>query len=171
METLHTPRISTLTIEVSVIKIGNNKMTLSVFDQLYQESPLDDNEKIIYPVWGKVNRSGDDYAIFIKNNELRKFLIPRKRHIKTFLHAVEMSTSNLRYDDDFYIDECNKMWNEYRKGLYWNVPKDLELFLHQLTAEKRDLISDEYNRIVAYNKALNESIDVLKSANQLFIAV
>lgn len=140
METLHTPRISTLTIEVSVIKIGNNKMTLSVFDQLYQESPLDDNEKIIYPVWGKVNRS-------------------------------EMSTSNLRYDDDFYIDECNKMWNEYRKGLYWNVPKDLELFLHQLTAEKRDLISDEYNRIVAYNKALNESIDVLKSANQLFIAV
>lgn len=75
------PTIETMMVEVRVIKIGNKQMTLSVFDQLYEERPFDENWSIIYLMWGKVRRKEGDWVIFQKGNELRKWRIQSSSYL------------------------------------------------------------------------------------------
>lgn len=73
METkLNSPKITTLTVEISVIKIGNKQMTISVFNQLHTGVCFDENNNIIYPIWGRVNMKGVEYVIFQQGYELKK---------------------------------------------------------------------------------------------------
>jgi hypothetical protein len=195
METiLNQPRISTLMVEIKVIKIGNSKMTLSVFDQLYYDFPYNDDSKIIYPVWGKVHRSSDNYVIFIKNNELRKHIIPSKRHFQTFEIAVHYSTDG--NEGVWHLKTVQKIYKEKKKwwdtmsyedkveffkktgsGNYWSgfpfetTSTNVKKFLDELTEEERDQVIDEYNTCVKNCKTYNDMIDQLNAANQLFIAV
>lgn len=81
---LSTPQITTLKAELRIVQIGNKQMTISVFKQLYEELCYDDNYRIIYPIWGKVNREEAIYCIFQKGNELRKMKLPEMFRLLDF---------------------------------------------------------------------------------------
>lgn len=165
------PRVSTMTVEISVIKIGNNKMTLSVFDQLYTGKPYDEYFKIIYPIWGKVNRSGDDYVIFQINNELRKIKIPRELDLYDFEESLRKSTTNSS-GFGFYLRSANVRFKDWIKepGNYYFSDVHLK-FMDSLTDVDKNIIMDEYNQTSDKIKSFNDMIDKLRSSNQLFIAV
>ena len=194
--TLDQPRISTVMVEIKVIKIGNSKMTLSVFDQLYEDECYDSKtSKILYPVWGKVNRKDHgEYVIFLADNELRKMKIPRQARYETFEDCVQYSVDKLRgsnvdYRPRGYLLQTIKVLYEEKKeaiskeqSKIWHeavdnrIPmehsKSYELaFLKTLTSDELDAVQDEYNRDFNATKQYNKMIGTLLQSNQLFIAV
>jgi hypothetical protein len=73
-----TPQISTLIAELKIIKIGNKKMTISVFNQIQEKSCIEGYYEIGYPVWGWVLRDNYKWIIFQIGKELRKMRMPVK---------------------------------------------------------------------------------------------
>lgn len=166
------PRISTLTVEISVIKIGNNKMTLSVFDQLYESEPHDQFCNLIHSIWGKVNRSGADYVVFQKDNELRKWKIPRKEHTWGFESSIEQTISSKFISKGYFLTSASNTYDSLKKQKqHVHSIYTVSQFMNILSDDQRNEIIDEYNRHVCYTKLYNEMIDKLKESNQLFIAV
>lgn len=194
METIiKEPKISTLTIEVSVIKIGNNKMTLSVFDQLYNEICYDEYFKIKYPIWGKVKRKESVDVVFQKNNELKKMTIPDKNLIYSFDQSMEYSLDVVmgfnNYRRGYYLTKTREFYNDKKeyinaiKSKCWAENRELALqlsnsqllnkycFTQSLQKFELDLILDEFNYILDGAKKFNKMIDQLENSIQLFIAV
>ncbi len=66
------PKITTMSIDVKVIRIGNKQMTKAVFNQLYTERLWDDDFNVLFPIWGKVHDGDLEYAIFQKEDSLKK---------------------------------------------------------------------------------------------------
>lgn len=168
---LKQPHITTLTIEVSVVKIGNNKMTLSVFDQLYSSKPYDDFYKIIYPIWGKVKRPEYEYVIFQKDNELRKMMIPDKKDIFSFDESLRKSTV---HSGGYGIDlvSARLLFNSWLSQPGNSYAPDIHMkFFDSLNEGHRNIIIDEYNNKANPLKTFNEMVDLLTKSNQLFIAV
>jgi len=179
---LELPHISTLKAELSVVKIGNKQMTISVFKQLYNEKCYDEKFNIIYPVWGKVLRDDIEYVIFQKGDELRKCEIP-------ILLTKIMSKKDIyyRYFDGnhnghwgVYIDFVNLMDNYetqlIEKGILrytvFGSSNEFEIkFMNSLTNSQLEQLDKVYKQCLPLRLNRNLMVEELHKSRQLFIAV
>jgi hypothetical protein len=184
-----TPTVATITAELNVVKIGNKQMTISVFNQLYQENCWDEEYNILYPIWGKTNRDGQ-YVIFQKGTELRKSEIPRQAnplrfidHFLDFLQSKNLEIATTRLNENSFIKDC---WERYDLNTY-----KLKIQKISTWADRKYLVDEDIvNRVILnmdnelkkehqelFNKALWLSqkrvkmIESLHNSQQLFIAI
>jgi len=180
------PTITTVSIEVKVLRIGNKQMTLSVFDQLYEESPCDSYEdelyEIAHPIWGKVRRKDENFVIFEKNGELRKYKMWGREQVYSFEGAVYFTVTRQldHYDSDFFFPDWKKLYD--LKTHSRNLPDSfyydsygkanrVKWFLSQLTEEELTSMQDQFNKALSSTNAWNNFQDILSKSEQIFIAV
>lgn len=173
--TLHQPTITSMTIEVSVIRIGQKQMTLSVFDQLYFGKCYRESDKsyeIIYPLWGKVKKKGTEYAVFQVENELIKMEIPEERPMYTLNESIERVIDH-KYSG-YYLSSAHKLLIEMGKNhMYFhkNGEPDVAKFFDKMSKNSYENIESEWTFIKNENIRHNNMVARLKSSIQLFIAV
>lgn len=152
---LNQPHVNTLMAEINIVKIGNKQMTISVFNQLYEEDCYDEDSNIIYPIWGKVKREAE-WVIFQKGNDLRKCLIPGIITINSFEREVRVNLihgSSSLIDEGIFdiIKQTDKILN-HKKG--YNIPRiwNGETLKHEI--DTREISLEEANEWLAIDKPL-----------------
>lgn len=184
MTTIAQPIIETITAEISVVKIGNKQMTISVFNQLYEEEAWDKSYNILYPIWGKTNRD-KEYVIFQKGTELRKCVIPEivqsLDYFEELIYFIItcpdiMKECNLnksplsKVEDDLRLllychnDPFSKILNAFGRE---RIEKTFELIPENIMLRFRENFRKEMGEREQYIKMLRE----LAVCRQLFIAV
>lgn len=185
MTKISQPTVETITAELHVVKIGNKQMTISVFNQLYEQDCWDGEWNIIYPVWGKTNRDGQ-YVIFQKGNELRKCAIPRswgklnyRKNLLEYIidHANEIRTTipkeNLNYAnrDDKAIAYSRLQTLTYNSYSNLVDNKDFEQALSVLDERILNDFKQYFQKRNWLNEQREKMIVELNNSRQLFIAV
>lgn len=115
------PLISTLVAEIRIVKIGNKQMTISVFNQLYEEYCFDLEWNILYPIWGKVKRDYSiEYVIFQKGSDLRKMELPNLFDMNGMNNSNRIMNNGLakilRHKNTISVDKFNKMIEELKNS-------------------------------------------------------
>lgn len=175
-------------LEISVLRVGNKQMTISVFNQLYEQKPFDSDYNLTNELWGKVNRDGN-YVIFNTEEGIRKFNISSFNHS---LHANDFSDSigkalakkersfELEHmksklynyfsdlDDESHISELLYQLSLDHGDLH---PADYHVFSNALYGDFRAEIEIEYNEGIKRLQRRNELVHVFAQLPQLFIAV
>jgi hypothetical protein len=177
MNNIIEPKVSTITAELHVVKIGNKQMTKSVYNQLYEEQCYDKDYNLLYDIWGKTNIEGN-YVIFNKNGELRKCIIPKytpfhksafEWHVISFLrrHSTIAALNELLNEEQIKNITQLIIIRDYD---YITV-SDARQAMSYLTDDIINVIKSEYAILVNENNALKKLIDTLNNSTQLFIAV
>lgn len=137
--------ISTVTVDIQTIRVGNKQMTLSIFRQLPRKSIIDDHGNLIELPWGWVNYDHDGGTPFVYNHHgtLYRSDIPIEEH-----HHLEIKLETTYSPPRKFILEC--------KHPYY------------LTINLR--FDDEQNARLHLENRL-ASIAILETARQLFIAI
>ncbi len=186
----NTLNINIQPFEISVLRVGNKQMTISVFNQLYEEKPFDQSYDLVVDLWGKVNRS-DSYVIFKSDKGIRKFntanfnrkIVPNsfsESLIKVFnIKTTSFELGHMRSKlMDFYYEQ-----NDHEKMLYYVIRKISADFPEELTDQdgevlKRELSGDfkiqvlnEFENGLKRLEKRNRLVDVFAQLPQLFIAV
>jgi len=197
---LASPQITTLMAEINVVKIGNKQMTISVFNQLYEEKCFDENFNILYPIWGRVNRE-IEYVIFQKGSDLRKMPMPKKGPLYSFETSFVGNISVGNYGTHIRINikdimmndadrhkrileaqrEAQRVSNSEAPAFSWyKIVNDyikndgLKLVNDALllfTEEELKKIKEDYRINRAKQEIYNQMVKELQNSPQLFIAV
>ncbi len=178
-------------MEISVLKVGNKQMTISVFNQLYEEKPYNQEFEIVAELWGKVNR-GDDFVVFKTERGVRKF---NCKHYYRELPANALGESIAKALDNnehsFELNHFRRQLLDFYNDQKWDLPYSLETALDLITCEPRYRVnrdfwvdferslSGEFREAVEkeYQKGLdllakrNSLVPVFAQLQQLFIAV
>lgn len=183
--TLSSPTVTTITAELHVIKIGNKQMTISVFNQLYDEECWDKNYNITNPIWGKVLRDNIEYIIFQKGSELRKTELPGRRTKQGYEEYLSrsMKWEELKQEIEVHLKaakpELKGLVDNIRSLMYARVFLlkekllvetiliDMDLFYPQTSQRWKENYRIYCSNTDKYNKMVTE----LESSTQLFIAV
>lgn len=183
---LNNPTIETITAEISIVRIGNKQMTISVFNQLYEEKCWDEYYNVIYPVWGKTNRERE-YIIFQKDNELRKCELPKKIKMRNYgLFFWDFVSENK--DEIHSIIPTNKKDWLGKNSVYYlfllcdSNSYDNRFRIHEFTsyvplaepAVPENILKSlkaNYEEYVSFIASNHNMIDYFNNQRQLFIAV
>lgn len=178
---IESPKVESLTISVNVIRIGNKQMTLSVFNQIFEENPFDENNNIIYNIWGKINYGKKDYetsriwVIFQKGDGLRKYGLPNKIYpYISYEQALNKEVEKFTKTSYFYPELHDFSHLTLRKE---PVSAELIKIVKEIIFDKKNGLTTEekfnrdyYNYVYKEQNYIN-SIKTLHAARQLFIAV
>lgn len=155
-------QITTVTVDIEVIRIGSKQMTLAVFRQLQNKDIFDDDGNLVAPPWGWVNHNVDWRGIkpFVFSYEgvlYRKSVDLKSDRILTVVPEKESVEIDPYWDQErgFYVSERKQLtgrWLVYRDASWSSV--------HATEAAAHTYLD---NRL--------RGLAVLEAAPQLFIAV
>ncbi len=168
--------ISTVEVSIKVLKVGKNKMTIAVYDQI----PRSDNFTINSTILGWVNKHfdgcnyearypyGDDkhyHFIWLENGELRK------GYIFDYLSLIERLKIDLK-DFKLQISIWEEKWN--KNGLNYN-PCYVQYNFDETDYKDREIrIKNTEQQIEQYSKKnsrLQPILKIVEQAGQIFIAI
>lgn len=132
--------ISTVTVNIQVMKIGSKQMTITVFRQLPIETIFDRDGELVSDPWGWVNYDEGKWFVFSDDGILYRCKINFENYIG--LKSIEVTYPHSEYP-----------WQLYSNSTGYSVPWS---FTDKETAEEHRLL-------------LLDSIMKLKDTPQLFI--
>lgn len=189
-EDLNEPTINIRPMEISVLRVGNKQMTISVFNQLYEEKPFDQNFNIHAELWGKVNRN-DSYLIFKTTAGIRKYNIREfDRPIRANKLSVSIWKALAIREKSFELDQIGRKLRDYYSdkeseedsiyGYITQLTTDpyfksderyIALLEQGLYGDFKIEVQNEYNLGIEKLNKRNALIEVFEKLPQLFIAV
>lgn len=177
---LSSPKVDTVLSEIDVVKIGGKQMTISVYNQLYQEQCWDKDYNILYDILGKINRNGE-FVIFQKGNVLRKCKIPKKEKPLTakeaFIKLIKDNESVMKYGVEMSPDKqiMKKILN---LQLFEITNKHIEILMNGIKKSPRiktdilgSLFEKKHDEHLFKVEKQNKMVDELQNTKQLFIAL
>lgn len=164
------PTIKTMTITVKVVKIGNSKMTLSVFDQILTGWPLDEDFNIVGTFWGKVKRRDEIFYLFEKDGELWKNKMKEPKFFLDDWTGISARDKKFRHGWIFHQEFDLGM----KKENYWVTPSEFIEHIRKMKSENEPLTDEENDYVTKWFKWVQNWQEVQKTLEvqeQLFIAV
>ena len=120
---------------LDVVKVNNRRMTVSLFKQLYEQKPFNDEYELLYNLRGKVRHLGKEYVVFSTPAGIRKFDISKYKN-KIGIQSLESSLycclhlelKSLELDHfgseirDYYSDKVRELDDDsYIKEGFWQL--------------------------------------------------
>lgn len=136
----HDVSVSTVAVEIQIVRIGGKQMTLSVFDQVIEESILDKRATSLKgEAIGKIRNKSKWFVLWTKNGELRKCELPiLKREeplasgaLKVLREWFKKEDKSIYKEENTYLEHNLKFhgfWNN-RKGFIAISPQEVRRIL------------------------------------------
>lgn len=122
----HDISFSTVAVEIQIVRIGGKQMTLSVFDQVIEESILDKRATSLKgePI-GKIRSKSKWFVLWTKNGELRKCELPTlKQGVSTAESALDVIREGLKTEEkSIYRSENTYLDTELKFKGFCNMGK------------------------------------------------